>query len=68
MSEPTHQCENNANFKQNYTQKLFIGFIIAHFCFCWLGLPFCIANLVSQLYAATKNGATKPPNITRSNN
>ena len=22
MSEPTHQCENNDNFKQNYTQSI----------------------------------------------
>ena len=34
MSEPRHQCEHEAaNFKQDCTQKLFIGFIMAYFCF-----------------------------------
>ena len=26
MSEPAQKCENNAIFKQNYAQKLFIAF------------------------------------------
>ena len=31
MSEPTHQCENNAaKFEQNYTQKMFIGFVMTY--------------------------------------
>ena len=31
MSKPAQKCENNeAIFKQNYTQKLFIAFKMAH--------------------------------------
>ena len=32
MSEPALKCENNAIFKQNYTQKLFISFKISYYC------------------------------------
>ena len=32
MSEPSQKCENNAIFKQNYTQKLFISFKISYSC------------------------------------
>ena len=32
MSEPVLKCENNAIFKQNYTQKLFISFKISYYC------------------------------------
>ena len=32
MSEPALKCENNAIFKQNYTQKLFIAFKISYSC------------------------------------
>ena len=32
MSEPSHKCDNNAIFKQNYTQKLFISFKISYSC------------------------------------
>ena len=32
MSEPSLKCENNAIFKQNYTQKLFISFKISYSC------------------------------------
>ena len=33
MLEPTKTCENNeAIFKQNYTQKLFIAFKMAYSC------------------------------------
>ena len=30
MSEPVQKCENNAIFKKNYTQKLFISFKISY--------------------------------------
>ena len=30
MSEPAQKFENNANFKQNYTQKVFISFKISY--------------------------------------
>ena len=30
MSQPTHQGKNIANFKQNYAQKQFIGFIMTY--------------------------------------
>ena len=34
MSEPALKCENNAIFKPNYAQKLFIAFRMAYsFCF-----------------------------------
>ena len=34
MSEPTLKCENNAIFKLNYAQKLFIALKMAYsFCF-----------------------------------
>ena len=34
MSEPAQKCENSAILKQNYIQKLFIGFKIAcSWCF-----------------------------------
>ena len=36
MSEPALKCENNAIFKQNYTQELFIALKMTY-C-CWLGL------------------------------
>ena len=32
MSEPSQKCDNNAIFKQNYTQKLFISFKISYSC------------------------------------
>ena len=32
MSEPALKCENNAIFKQNYTQKLFISVKIFYTC------------------------------------
>ena len=32
MSEPALKCENNAIFKQNYTQKLFIALKMAYYC------------------------------------
>ena len=32
MSEPSKKCENNAIFKQNHTQKLFISFKISYSC------------------------------------
>ena len=32
MSEPALKCENNAIFKQNYSQKLFISFKISYSC------------------------------------
>jgi len=32
MSEPALECENNAIFKQNYAQKLFISFKISYSC------------------------------------
>ena len=33
MLEPSLKCENNSIFNQNYTQKLFIAFKMAHSCF-----------------------------------
>ena len=35
MSEPALKCENNAIFKPNYAQKLFIAYKMA--CSCCLG-------------------------------
>ena len=32
ISEPAQKCENNAIFKQNCNQKLFISFKISYFC------------------------------------
>ena len=32
MSEPALECENNAIFKQNYAQKLFVSFKISYSC------------------------------------
>ena len=32
MSEPALECENNAIFKQNFAQKLFISFKIYYSC------------------------------------
>ena len=32
MSEPAHNCENYANFKQNYTKTLFVAFKMAYSC------------------------------------
>ena len=32
MSEPALECENNAIYKQNYAQKLFISFKISYSC------------------------------------
>ena len=32
MSEPALKCENNAIFKQNYAQKLFIASKMAYSC------------------------------------
>ena len=32
MSETSQKCENNAIFKQNYSQKLFISFKISYSC------------------------------------
>ena len=32
MSESALKCENNAIFKQNYAQKLFISFKISYSC------------------------------------
>ena len=32
MCEPALKCENNAIFKQNYTQKLFIALKKAYSC------------------------------------
>ena len=32
MSEPAQKCVNNAIFKQNYAQKLFITFKMTYYC------------------------------------
>ena len=32
MSEPSQKCDNNAIFKQKYTQKLLISFQISYSC------------------------------------
>ena len=37
MSKPALKCENNAIFKQNYAQKLFIAFKMAYSCCFGLG-------------------------------
>ena len=37
MSEPALKCENNANFKQIYTQKLFFPFKFPFFAVLVLG-------------------------------
>ena len=37
MSEPAQKCENQAIFKQNYTQELFIALQIDYCCFFSLG-------------------------------
>ena len=73
MSEPALECENNAIFKQNYAQKLFISFKLSYSCHFGLRGNLDFPDILQKKFyninywsrylpPSDTNGRVKPPN------